>query len=596
MEWTITVFLWTCVALLCVHVAWGLDEIARLTWACLCWASRVGGPKIQEDLTRDVHVAVLVNGDIGQSPRTLHHAEMLAKWSFRPSVSPSQFGAESDADLDEAGATVLSKGYYEGGAISQQGAVPRSSTRVTVFAYGDPPKSLVQTEPGMPHPQFPTQGQTSPQVTFRKIHARTRVRRDHGSAVYFITSVLATVSRALDLIEALWTCRPRLDALIMQNPPSIPSLLIALVFARLRHGALVVVDWHNFGYTILRTTRAPSLLLVLAEWYESTLAPYADAHLCVSTAMCEFLRDEWNVDATVYYDMPHCVFRPVSVEEEHDLFLRLEQEYSLPIATERGSYPVSCTLRTSCGERNQHTTRRSDRPFLCVSSTSWTPDEDFELLFDALVELDKSLLQMSYSNTRTGETQVSNLERSLVSPPQLLFVITGRGPLRAAFEARIARADLRCILVVCAWLSKQDYAHLLGSADVGVCLHSSSSGLDLPMKAVDMLGAGLPVIAVDYGCITELIVPGKSGLLVRGADELASTILDLMDGFPKGKKRIGSEKGFGSLQVMREWIRAKYGSLDQRADSEWCRVVAPKLNTLLDLSEDLPDPPSKFSL
>ena len=129
---------------------------------------------------------------------------------------------------------------------------------------------------------------------------------------------------------------------------------------------------------------------------------------------------------------------------------------------------------------NDRATLRADRPALLISGTSWTEDEDFSILLDALKQYDKM-----------AENQSSRL-------PKLVCVITGKGPLKAYYQEVISKTTLNHVQICTPWLEAEDYPVLVGSADLGICLHTSSSGLDLPMKVVDMFGCCVPVCAVDF--------------------------------------------------------------------------------------------------
>jgi len=92
---------------------------------------------------------------------------------------------------------------------------------------------------------------------------------------------------------------------------------------------------------------------------------------------------------------------------------------------------------------------RADRPVLIVSSTSWTPDEDFQILLDAAKQYD----------------DLAKLENSVKAGSvyrKLLFVITGKGPLKQHYEEVISKMALENVAFITTWLSPEDYPLLLG--------------------------------------------------------------------------------------------------------------------------------------
>lgn len=85
------------------------------------------------------------------------------------------------------------------------------------------------------------------------------------------------------------------------------------------------------------------------------------------------------------YDRPPKIFHPISTEEKHDWFQKISHEH--PEFGCQGqevlNQPVGeCTPFTQMV--NGVVTCRRKRPGLLFSSTSWTEDEDFNILMEAL--------------------------------------------------------------------------------------------------------------------------------------------------------------------------------------------------------------------
>lgn len=83
------------------------------------------------------------------------------------------------------------------------------------------------------------------------------------------------------------------------------------------------------------------------------------------------------------YDRPPTHFRKISIEEKHDFFHRMRMEYPELAAQNSDSNELEAT-RFSYKDADGTVHLRDNRPAILVSSTSWTPDEDFSILLKAL--------------------------------------------------------------------------------------------------------------------------------------------------------------------------------------------------------------------
>lgn len=333
---------------------------------------------------------------------------------------------------------------------------------------------------------------------------------------YFVKVILQTSS----LMSCLLFQVEASEYIMIQNPPCIPTMFVCWVVS-IFNGSKLIIDWHNYGYTILGLTLGRNHKLVkLAHWYEKILGQLASRNLCVTRAMQEDLENFWHIHATVVYDRPPKIFKPLEVKEQHKLLMRLKDEYKAFNCRQGDQSSTAFTHVVS-----NTVERKKDRPVFMVSSTSWTEDEDFSILLNALKKYDES---------KAADNK--NL-------PDLICAITGKGPMKDYYLKEIAGNKWSHVTIITPWLTAEDYPLLLGCSDLGISLHTSSSGLDLPMKVVDMFGCGVPVAAIEFDCIDELVKDGENGVIFRDASDLHKHLCVLLEDFSSSQ---------GSLSNMRK--------------------------------------------
>ena len=415
----------------------------------------------------DNRVQIVVLGDIGRSPRMQYHALSMAKLGW----------------------AVELVGYQESNLYSE---IHRTPT-IKVVPLATPPSIL-----------------------------------DNGIRLPFVVlGPLKVIFQSWALFGVLLRSSKKPSWMLVQNPPSIPTLAVCLAVC-LWHRTRLVIDWHNFGYSILSLKLGQRHPLVhSSRLFEACVGRFATAHICVTRAMAHALRDQSRVASRVLvlHDRPAPLFQPLDPDQRTEFLEWLSATETAGSEGADHSHMNSLQVlsaKAGCPDkgklRREIDSIKNGNSKLVVSATSWTADEDFDMFLDALV---------AYS------TQASRLKL-----PNILVVITGKGPNRAAFESKAKvlhkEGHLSYTTLVTVYFDDmQYYAKLLGSADLGVSLHTSSSGVDLPMKVLDMFGAGLPVVGwSDFEAWSELVQEDRNGTGFKSALELSDKLQTLFGGNP----------------------------------------------------------------
>lgn len=163
---------------------------------------------------------------------------------------------------------------------------------------------------------------------------------------------------------------------------------------------------------------------------------------------------------------------------------------------------------------------------------------------------------------------ITAARRVLARYPEARFVIVGEGPHRSELEELVSRANLSARVSFVG--RHDDVRRILGAFDLFV-LPSVKEGL--PYAVLEAMAAARPIVATRVGGIPEIIMHGRSGLLVPPgeAEPLAEAIISLLAD-PQDARQMGEE---ARKSIMREDFSAD--SMVAKTAQLYTRLLAEKL-------------------
>ena len=276
---------------------------------------------------------------------------------------------------------------------------------------------------------------------------------------------------------------------VIQNPPFFPFLPLLQIHAWATK-AVLLVDWHNLSHSILYQRNPPRMLYRIFRHFEYRWG-YGDVNVCVSEALAAHLQEQFVKTREREGDKltpPRMVvfrdYAPKSV-----CFTRRTD------AQEKQTFWRDYLPEAALSKRK----KTNFFPFIFIMNCSWGVDDDWRLLLSALYELQCRLLSRKNSTlSRHGEEETNSVVSWCV-------ILTGEGPTKNCFLETVEKEypSLWPHLYPTYFTNYETYAQAVGSADVGICVHRSTSEMDFPMKILDLWGCGVPAIALDYPALAE---------------------------------------------------------------------------------------------